>query len=886
MEYWLGIATSIIAAAVVGIVLFFYKGARRKFQLRKTANSRRRDLTEELRRGGYPALKQLRLRGADLRVLAESFSLQLNDERLDGTSILQWIAKRKTKRFLIRADGGSGKTTFGMLLAASWPRFCPQLPSLYIPPSDLGSNSIATTVAEWLRLVAGRPALLIFDALNEVPGEPAEVARRIDSWLEDAEDASEVKVLFMFRPRSAKYADTIGKHLRISDQPLPQILLTFNMAESKQCSFYRCLFVESRRTPREISEILEETLTAFPSLNLTREVVVAILTDREDRIRNPGNSAPFLRSPWAALFRRATMRSGSIVTDDVKAISFRAMRLIGSGEYTSWYVPSDAEERAALRRVLESEQNLTLRIESREGSDETGQQDSFRFPNETHLSVLAALHVAQTIQNCRAKDAISSLKDLHGTMAFDDCAKFLVPALRALTSPEDTPKVSGVLIQFLEALIHTDLGNPPYSFCARVLCDSLDSELLPDFERQRIDDSLFKRLFFAIDEDRLRTCEASIRAEAHFEGPNPVLDQLFEVFRVYGNRAVHPCLDVLLSKNDPTFRSQGAYMVLYWLETRLPSQTKRFTDSRAGLDENVYNIVKRISELRNETNLHVCFHAAEVLEQIRAASASNLLRITGFEALFKDACGALSEVDSASLNFQNVPEVLRKQYRYSRQLISAWSQHLSNLDSRSTAYSWTIDVNPTSLSISTDETAFLVAYQSDPNPDRKQDLESLLELQEASLGILRRLYCSSGTLRDAQRIADALKSPAWVVRWWAFYNMFQVIHYMAREAKPLAAKDVQSFAEELFVPGEPMGLKSRQCRLVNQLLDTLEGAARYREALSKSILGKALERFPPDGDVDGTSFQQSYESTVGRTVFDAYLREYLNQVERIIDRVR
>jgi hypothetical protein len=80
MKLWLvAIATSIIATAVVTIVRFFNKGAKRKLQLRKTANASRRELTEELRRGGYPALKQLRLRGTDLKVLAESFSLQLNN---------------------------------------------------------------------------------------------------------------------------------------------------------------------------------------------------------------------------------------------------------------------------------------------------------------------------------------------------------------------------------------------------------------------------------------------------------------------------------------------------------------------------------------------------------------------------------------------------------------------------------------------------------------------------------------------------------------------------------------------------------------------------------------------------------------------------------------
>lgn len=886
IEFAFKVAATIVAGVLVILGKRIYPSIRSFLFLRKTARRMRTELTNELRSGGYPGLPLLRLRlgknlGKDLKILAQSFGLRVpGNDVLDGEGILRWIADTGTQRFLIRADGGSGKTIFGMLLAASWPRFCPAMPVRYIPASDLSrTTSLAEEIERWLNSVGLRTALLVFDALNEAPGEPAEIASSINRLLSPYQ-GRKIKLLLMFRPRSGKYADVFGKHLRI-DQPMPEITLTFDPGVNAQCSFYRHLFAKVRRNETEVKEILEATLGPYPQLPVTREIAVAILTDWQDRIHDPKNHVPLHRSPLHSVFRRVTTDAGGMLREDVKTVAARAMTLVSSGEYTSWF-EATGDEAAALKRLSESQDNLGLRVESSDGR--------FRFPNETHLNVLAALRIAWTIMmRPRIADAVTELRFLHGSMVFDSCAKFLTPAISALMPRESVTRRRDLLVGFVGELIR--LGNPPYSFCAHVLCDTLDTDLLPDFARSSLGDSLFGRLLRAIDDDRLRTCEASIKDEARRGRPDAVLDQLFEVFRVYGDSAVDGCLNVLVSINDPTFRSQGAYMLLYWADTHVLADRRRVRvasppgDAGKGIDNNVYKIVTRLPDIQGKTSLHISFHVAELLDTIREAYEINAFDISDFAPRFKTACNTLLAPDGAVGESPLIPESIRATYVATSDCLRLWAQDISDLSHTGQSGHWMSNIGDLFEITTAQEAAFVLRHQDKPSDASREELEYYLELKEATLGIGRRAYCATFDKRHLRPIVEAWKSPAWVVRWWAFYNMFHIVLYSAKERQDLVGDQLAGFVDELFAPGEPMGLKHRQCRLVDEILDAVE-ALPFKQSLCKSLRAGAERRFGNADAMEYRSFIAEYENIAGRAALNDYLREYLSHIERLIDRSR
>ena len=151
---------------------------------------------------------------------------------------------------------------------------------------------------------------------------------------------------------------------------------------------------------------------------------------------------------------------------------------------------------------------------------------------------------------------------------------------------------------------------------------------------------------------------------------------------------------------------------------------------------------------------------------------------------------------------------------------------------------------------------------------------------------MRRLYCASGSLGYAERIIQTWQSAAWIVRWWGFYNMFQIALHSARENRDLFSAYFDAFAEELFAPKEPMGLKHRQCILVDRLLDEAEHYETFKTSLCMSLRNRATHSFMKNTNYDDREFVKAYEATTGTADLQVYPRDTWVLCGRFYDRVR
>jgi hypothetical protein len=767
----------------------------------------RKQLRKQLQDDGYP---QFALWRSETLELAESFciSLKLQPDRRIASSLPRIFAEgigRDQKLFSIASESGGGKTVLGLLL----PLLCYHYPkddlaALYVGPADWVKGAPISKVIDWL---AGWPKakrkLIIIDSFNEVAADNIALLQKLRSKI-DEHYPSNCGFLVLYRPTTTKQGDIFAAIAAAFDERPFEINLHFEPSDAQQCTLFRRLFKNKALSTGQISNILRIYGKLFPGYRLTRLSSVFVLRHLYDSFRHPRElpvSEPPVRPPGDIVFDGILPLKVNLDDPDLGPLSEAMFDLVKRGHRTTRKDFNEISEK--LRQYP-----ITLKYDGSLISEIDGTSI------KRSEMIFAALHIARMIADSKGVRLSPDLEQFRGRSTYDACSAFVLPAYRRLKGD------SGVLYETLAKFLN--LNDAPFSFCAQIIHSNYDFLLISREASEDLSHKLFRRLIQAIDHDRRKTCKDSIRESP--AGPNPLLDQLFEVVSAYGDSAVQLLVDnILLPSWADLEKSQGAYLILDWLK-RLFACTDEEIGARR---RHIYTILNGFEALSTE-NLHCRFHVVEVLDALTSYKDKHLSDLPGFpERLDQllERYGRPSEPVSLGKDGREMPI-----YEACNRLVSAWAKGLhegelladladkelqSLLDDfEKLVHGFYLDQPDSSISIST------------------ADLEQVLECYEVLLGISRRVcrqYARPRFLRFAESSAN---SPLWIVRWWAFYNMSQLI--LSLLSKPESASTIYGclkwMVDQLYRSGEPMGLKHRQCTVLQLTLE--------REKIPRDVIQK------------------------------------------------
>ena len=832
-----------------------------------------RDLLQvKLKRDGY------RLDGPDqsrfslstkegLAELSDSFSISIRPH-LDGYTahglmkeIVRLMQEEGRDAFSLTAEPGDGKAVLGMLLPLLYQR-SRQCAVLYLSPTDWtpGVPRVKERAQKWLESwPSEQHRLLVIDSANERLFDP-----EFKSFVTELRQKPQYVCgfLFLFRPAAPGKTGNIALALEaLFGRPAREIRIHFDPAQAVQCRFFRHLFPAEDLNEYQLSYLLLAYQRLFPGYTLTRFSAVLVLRHLIETFRGAAAlQEPRLpvSPPGDVIFDRILFSDIDLDHPTVKRLSQVALGMVKAGStHVSITDPESlADELRDAKSYLKGRSAISLEIDG----------GTVWIPNELHVRALAALELARMIST--GDDPLSpGLRDLFGRSRYDSCAPFLLAAYRRIGKtqgqmPElERERRQETLYKVLASFLGRD--NAPFSFCARLIHSNHEFSLISRERIEALNRALFQRLVQAIDLDRRTTCDQSIRDAP---GPNPLLDQLFEVVAAYEDTVVQLLVDhVLLTSKEDLEKSQGAYLILAWLNRLLSS--KASSEALLARRHHVYTILNGLEVLHTE-NLHVRFHVVEVLDALAAHRETRLKGMPGLEDRLQ---GLLKGYELAP----EPPGGPRPDSVYAEcnALVSTWAAQI-------------LGAGPSAETLrESDEKVLLpllkrfeellhrheipLAGGLIPQPIGKEDLEVILECYEVLLGLTRRAYVRDPRLVLRSFIDQASNCPFWIVRWWAFYNMYCLVLERDSVSESDRMDCLSWMLDRAYREGEPIGLKHRQVALLENLAE--------QHSVANNLLRQLFETRAP---LDEARVTAEYSKIRGRG-HSGELEEYFSRLRRL-----
>lgn len=799
----------------------------------------------------------------DIAELSRSFSVSIRpfSDRYTAQELVDEIVRLMRKGsdvFSLTAAAGEGKAVLGMLL----PLVCQrsrECAALYLSPADWttkGVPRVKEQVQKWLESWPyEQHRLLVIDSANEKLFDPD-----FKGLVNELRQKPQYRCgfLFLFRPATPGRTGNIALALEaLFSKQAHEIQLHFDPAQAVQCRVFRHLFPAECFNEHQLSYLLLAYQRLYPGYVLTRFSAVHVLRHLIEIFRK----AQFLkeaglpvRPPGDVIFDRILLSDADLDHPSVRRLSQVALEMVKAGRTEASITDPEslADELKAAEVYLGERSAVDLRIDG----------GTVWIPNELHVQVLAALQLARMIST--GDDPLSpGLKDLFGRSRYDSCAPFLLPAYRRISGKQE--QGGEALYKVLASFLRRD--DAPFSFCARLIHSNYDFSLISRERVEALNRALFQRLVQAIDLDRRTTCEQSIRDAP---GPNPLLDQLFEVVTAYGDTAVQLLVDhVLLTSKEDLEKSQGAYLILAWLH-KLFSSSGPSSETLLARRHHVYAILNGLEVLRTE-NLHVRFHVVEVLDALAAHRETHLHGMPGLEERLR---GLLKEYEPD----RDPPSGPRSYsvYEECNALVSAWAAQILDPRPSGAVFRESDDRILPSLLKRFEE---LLHRREIPSkggtilhPIGKEELELILECYEVLLGLTRRAYVRDPRLEFRSFIDKAANCPFWIVRWWAFYNMYRLVLELGSDSESERMRCLSWMLDKAYQEGEPIGLKHRQVALLEDL------AERHNSA--DKLLRQLFQKRDP---LDEEQVITEYSNIRGKG-HSRELEEYFSRLRRLRSR--
>lgn len=829
-------------------------------EVRKKQNRERKILfEEELGGSGYPIDS---LNNKSIEALLNSFSLSSLGPAIDIVSntdltVMEFINEVVDKNVtfhVVSGESGSGKTVFALTLALQSLSIRKDCYSFYLRPIDFDSpnNESKAGVKKWARVLKKDTLIIILDALNETIWR----FDTIQSFVKQVQEIKSTNLKFVILYRRLGSGALRSFVLRLSrmfgeDSP-NSWSLPFHINENKHCLTVPLLLNDSQLQAVNPTVLLKRYEDQFLGFKSTRGTAFELYKYYQRMNLDPRGSLPKI-TPWSLVFSNII---GEIPPNKtLLALCKLCFNLLETGRFTDWIAGEYAEP-----SFQEYGLNFQQSISQFSGVNKQGNYglrlkslgNKFRFPDEMHIHALAGLWIADVIK--QNQQPLVKLIALKGRSSFDNSARFVLPACELLAG--DPNKVLG----FIEKLGNSQ--QAPYSFCAQFL-NTEHGQLLKATQSDLLKSELFGNLITALDLDRTKTCVESIKCDMP-NGPNPLVDQLFEVTNIYSDDAVEILINsVLLDEKNrsSTARSQGAYMLLNWLE-KTRGRDYAISSNKYIYLEKITNGIKKLSTW----NLHIRFHILEVLEFLfeekrRAGNNTTMNWADSLEELAQNF---------SKINYKTWRAKLDNNYIELNKVISDLVEQLVN--------SQKIDT----LAIS--EKIFEIikiefASGQEFMPGTDNDLELYLECVEVTLGLARRNYCDQHSQTLESHIINTENSELWIIRWWGFYNLLVLV---SRTNNP-EHNHIVWLIKQLFRKDEPIGLKKRQCTHLLSVLPTIDLKTR---SLFREKFQQLFREEIKDTQVPGSAFRDLFTKPY-REKWEGdphiYLAEYFQGLETIFD---
>jgi hypothetical protein len=858
----------ILASVIAGGVLILGARAvhvRARVRLRLVAWRRRRAIAAKLR-ASLGGTRRGSLRQARRELLAASFRLRgrpaidrppgdAKELLLGARALLKRINSAPDVLHLVTAESGYGKSVLGMTLALlREPLRRGSLIPLYVDLGAVTSEQPLAELDQLLRRLAGAEfgglsgnPLFVLDAPNEAV-EPEELVRLLAAKRAALNDIG-ARLLFLFSFRDRSYPGALRSGLLSHGyQRLDTLELLFDVEDDTDLRFLRELLrIRGRKRgrraqSRQLIEAVRVQTKTYPGGPNSRTAVSAFV---EWRLANPDSVvAP---SPAQLLFAQA-VRSAISPSPALRDVSRIAFLLLGE-EHTA--VPYAAIE----RKLGITEARVRSQVPASGLTDQLEcASDHLRFQNENTIRALGGLYVAGELADGTSPGA------LRGHTRYDVCASYVLPALqwlilaRSATAPDSAPATA----EAFAAIIKEELKgvDAPYSFYATVLCTGGGGVL--GAAHHDLDEKLFREMVQAIDDDRVETCRASLaaagRAGAEI-GVAPVLDQLFEVVRIYRGAAAG-LLRTIMDDDTALIRSQGAYLLHDWVG--------RASAHDASPDREI--LTRIIREMRgDDPNLHFRFHQVELLESLLPCfpdgEDSNRKRVLDILEAIADCRGTEPGPDSTGGVYGEL-----------QALISARAEDLVRPPREGS--------HPRPLVSFERSVGRLTELNEFRTIGSGSDAEARLECWEVALASAARVTVqTSQNLRFVRFIERSLTHEFWIVRWWGFANLMAILRTAdAGGSRVLAELCAGQIARQLCTSIEPMGLKHRECALVSELLEDRRSGTNASRILADALRSRARTSLTPAAR---SRFSQSYYEALSAPP-DDYLWEYSRRLEEIV----
>jgi hypothetical protein len=805
------------------------------------------------------------MRWSRIELLAASFRVrarpaldvpagEAKEALLGARALLKRVNSAPSVVHLVNAESGDGKTALGMTLALlREPLRRDVLVPLYIDLGAVTTDQPLRELDEVLRRLAkaefgglsGYP-LIVLDGPNEAV-EPGELIRLL-AVKRAALDAVGARLLFLFSFRHRSYPGALRSALIAHGyEQLDTFELLFDAQDNTDLKYLRELLPgRSRWPPRTESEDLTVAVraydNAFPNGPKSRTTVSAFV---EWRMSSDDDSdAP---SPAQLLFAKAISRAIG-PSAALRALGHVAFLLLGEERTT---VPYEAIE----RQLGIAEEYLREELPATGfGDDVECAAGHLRFKSEKTIRALGGLHVARALT-----DGVSP-GVLRGRTRYDVCAPYVLPALRWLTATR-TSSTQAAISQTLNAVAviiaeELDGVDAPYSFYATVLCCG-DGAVL-GMAVDKLNERLFHSMVVAIDKDRVESCRDSLKGagERGVEiGVAPVLDQLFEVVRIYRSAAAG-LLRTIMNDSTALIRSQGAYLLNAWVSRASSANTSSDREALLRISEGMNG---------NDSNLHFRFHQVELLENLLRCfpdeEDANRRRILSVLGAIAHSPGEVPNPDPTSSlygEFQafislRAGEAVRPSSDRSRTQFRASLGHCLKR---------------------------LTELKDFRTIGSGEDAETLLECWEIALALAAREAAgTSESLPFVRFIERSLTHDFWIVRWWGFANLIGLLRAVdGGGSQVLAQRCAENIARQLCTSIEPMGLKHRECALVAELLDARPREPNSSRTLATALRFRARQSLHPQARI---RFSQAYYEALDVPP-DDYLWEYWRRLEEIV----
>jgi hypothetical protein len=857
------VASAALGAVLATTLLVFLRPTweqhRRRLLRRMARRERRRAqglLWAKLSREGYRlGWRRRRLSRRQVDALRSSVRVRTRaGDALDAQQLLRRLRGQATEVYLLQADSGQGKTTFA--LTTTLQRTSRKDDALVPFYFDAAGPDFERAIERWVGRTsrAARDgaggladrALLIFDAINETV-EVETLARAIGDHLHELR-AHHVKLLLLFSFRQPAYVGDLVAALEGAGIDSMQTLRLEELGaerEEEQLGCFSWLVPRSRKGTRPILELVAEYRASHRDWRLSRRDV-AILTKwiDENRMRSPPSPAALVARPYL----NGETRSFRAELLQIASIAFLMLgdeRSTCSFERVAGLLERDRPREQAAQVVGEHVTKWRTSILGTVAIPVEIEQWQVRIGSETAIRVLGALHLADCLRR-------RATPEMGGRTAYDVVAPYVSEALRWLGVDDPLPAaLERHLCDELERA-KRDGRTAPYSFFGRVVL----APYAPG-SSSRLRMALFRSIIDVIDRNRECTCAEAIRNARSRDAaprPDPVLDQLFELMSGCGEDALESLLALTSDGVKPSLvRSQAAYLLLAWMQMHGPLDTVLRP-----------RIAKQLGA--GASNLHLRYHQAELLEKLFDAAAPQ----------------------PAPDAVQQAAEAVRDAGPPSGTVVSPACELLSQAVSDYVSYLLDRDVGAdgsTAARFRCESLTDLWGARTLQASASTDSLELHLECWEAALGLSGKAFRHGGAAerRLSEVIIAALEHELWIVRWWAFGNLVELFEWAADERSDdhhfpaLAASFADCIVAQIFRPHEPIGLKLRECAVVEALLarhDSGPACEHLRAGIGRNRHRVAEKR-------GRNAFIDSYARALGQPA-EQYVDEYFGRIDRLL----